>query len=323
MDHDENSARRIPKVSVCVVAYNHENYIGQCLQSLVEQDFDFDFEIIVGDDCSSDGTLRIVEDYVSRYPGMIKCLAHSKNVGACDNYILVHGQANGEYVAHMDGDDYALPGKLRSQVKYMDENPGCSMVFHRCLSLHQDGSLKGASGRLEVEGSCEFAEFLFRYPSASWHSAKMYRRSAGIKRDCGGEKFIDKHLHFEHGLNGLVGFINKDLAVYRVGVGVSSNIYETQRLALNSYEYAIQLGYDKKLMAKIIARECFEQGLRALLINDRGSFQNNVKLGFKSGYRTPRSLLAYCLMSWPGFYLYVRDWMRGARRRLGEYALCL
>ena len=70
------------KVSVCVVTYNQEKYIAECLDSLVSQETDFKFEIIVGEDCSTDGTRAIVQQYVDKYPDIVKPIFHDQNVGA-------------------------------------------------------------------------------------------------------------------------------------------------------------------------------------------------------------------------------------------------
>lgn len=307
----------MPKVSVCVVSYNQKLFIEECLESLIRQDVDFEFEIIVSDDCSTDGTRLIVENYVRRYPGLIRDVSPDANLGPFKNYLRVHEQARGEYVAHMDGDDYALAGKLRKQAELLDSNVDCSMVFHLCSSLYPDGSLTlpKSVGGFEP---CDFAQFIYRHPSRSWHSSKMYRRSANDFTKEKASEFIDKHIHFEHGLAGLVGFVDEVLGVYRVGEGISSNIYKTQKLALDSYSYAIKLGYDPDLIEKIIARENFEQGLRALSIGDHGAFSENVSIGYSNGYRTPNAVLAYALKSRPGVYRGVRDglrWLRGKVRK--------
>jgi cellulose synthase/poly-beta-1,6-N-acetylglucosamine synthase-like glycosyltransferase len=70
-----------PKVSVCVVTYNQEKYIGQCLQSVVDQETDFDFEVLVADDCSTDGTRLILHEFANKYPGIVKPILSEVNVG--------------------------------------------------------------------------------------------------------------------------------------------------------------------------------------------------------------------------------------------------
>src|SRR6185369_17391361 len=118
------------KLSVCVVTYNQENYIRQCLQSIIDQVTDFSFEIIVGDDCSTDNTRSIVKEYCDKYPEIIKPLFHQVNIGATRNYFAVHSKAGGEYIAHCDGDDYKIPGKLQKQVAFLDQHRDCAIVGH-------------------------------------------------------------------------------------------------------------------------------------------------------------------------------------------------
>ena len=73
------------QVSVCVVTYNQENYIAECLESLVNQVTNFRYEIIVGEDCSTDGTRAIVQRYVEKYPDLIVPLFYKENVGPVGN----------------------------------------------------------------------------------------------------------------------------------------------------------------------------------------------------------------------------------------------
>ena len=73
------------QVSVCVVTYNQENYIAECLESLVNQVTNFRYEIIVGEDYSTDGTRAIVQRYVEKYPNLIVPLFYKNNIGAVEN----------------------------------------------------------------------------------------------------------------------------------------------------------------------------------------------------------------------------------------------
>src|SRR5664279_5549236 len=117
-----------PKVTVCVVTYNQERYIAQCLQSLVDQEVDFGFEVVVSDDCSSDSTATIIKDFCQRYPGLVRAHFHEKNIGAYENFLFAHRQVAGEYAAHIDGDDLAFPSKLAAQVSALDADPACAVV---------------------------------------------------------------------------------------------------------------------------------------------------------------------------------------------------
>ena len=128
-----------PKVSVCLVTYNQENYITDCLQSIVTQKTNFPFEIIIGNDASTDNTTAIIEQYVQQYPHLIKHIKREKNVGGSVNYIDVHNQANGEYVCHIDGDDMMLPNKLQIQADFLDANPQYSLVASKGIIFTDEG----------------------------------------------------------------------------------------------------------------------------------------------------------------------------------------
>ena len=118
------------QVSVCVVTYNQESYIAECLESLVTQQTNFKFEIIVGEDCSTDNTRSIVQSYVEKYPGLVVPMFYEKNVGAVENIKQVYKAAKGKYIAHIDGDDMALPGKLQKQFDILEKNQDCSICVH-------------------------------------------------------------------------------------------------------------------------------------------------------------------------------------------------
>lgn len=100
-------------VSVCVVTYNQKEYIGECLESLVTQQTNFSFEILVGDDASTDGTDQIIQKYYDKYPNIIVPIFRQNNIGAVRNIIDIYKKASGQYIAHLDGDDLALPGNYK------------------------------------------------------------------------------------------------------------------------------------------------------------------------------------------------------------------
>jgi glycosyltransferase involved in cell wall biosynthesis len=172
------------KLSVCIITYNHENYIKQCLESVLNQHTDFDFEIIVGDDCSTDRTQEIVEDYRRRYPSIIKTIFQQERTGGALNYENVHSLAAGEYVAHLDGDDIFAPNKLRLQVQKLDENTDINILWHR-VNIFNDHGLSvcrpdGAGDFLDQKIS---RKDLILYGPFGPHSSTMYRRCKLKLRD--------------------------------------------------------------------------------------------------------------------------------------------
>ena len=137
---NETVLRKI-KVSVCVITYNHELYITQCLQSIVGQQCSFDFEVIVRDDCSQDGTLEIIRDFQARYPKIVKLLDASKNIGANKNILSVFSVVKGKYLALCEGDDYWLDvKKLEKQVAVMESQHELTFTAHPCV-IHDESGL--------------------------------------------------------------------------------------------------------------------------------------------------------------------------------------
>ena len=169
-----------PKVSVCVVTYNQEKYIRQCLQSIVDQETDFDFEVIVSDDCSTDETRAIVREFAEKYPRLVKPIFHEKNIGAFKNFVTTHNIANGELVSHCDGDDLFLPEKLQKQVIFFEKNSGCTVVWHRMNLFDDCGNFfPGEAGDYSMftNGIVTFEKAL-RFGAIAAHSSIMYRKCA-------------------------------------------------------------------------------------------------------------------------------------------------
>ena len=118
-------------VSISCITYNHEDYIADAIEGFLSQKTAFDYEIIIGEDYSTDGTKAIVEGYIKRYPDKIKMVTSAKNIGAIKNWKRVFNASQGKYIAECEGDDYWTdPYKLQKQVDYLEKNPDCTMCFH-------------------------------------------------------------------------------------------------------------------------------------------------------------------------------------------------
>lgn len=234
-----------PKVSVCVITYNQEKYISQCLQSIVDQKTDFDFEIIVGDDGSTDGTREIVRGYAEKHPGIFRLFLHENNIGAYQNFKFVHEQAIGEYIAHMDGDDYALPGKLQAQADVLDMDESCNLVWTPVLietapgKLHEQNEYfkKNALSRIYKRSD------LIKYGAIGTNSSKMYRRQISVNSiPLPNFELIDYFVNVIDIGNGVARFTGDEpLGVYRLGIGIASSGGKTKNLTLQSIEYFSQV----------------------------------------------------------------------------------
>jgi glycosyltransferase involved in cell wall biosynthesis len=120
------------KLSVVTITYNQEKFIGQALESIVNQKTNFEFEVLVGDDCSTDRTKEIIIEYANRFPKIIKPYFNKKNVGSLKNYLGTLSKVDSQYVAFCDGDDYWCDdNKLQEQVDFLDSHAEYSICFHQ------------------------------------------------------------------------------------------------------------------------------------------------------------------------------------------------
>lgn len=144
VEHYSNSVPNEPMVSVCVQTYQHADYIEKCLDSILMQETDFSFEILLGEDASTDGTREICKKYAEKYPSKIRLFLHHR-----ENNIEIRGKpsgrfnflynlysAKGKYIALCEGDDYWTDLlKLQKQVDFMEENKDYALI-------HTDHSYK-------------------------------------------------------------------------------------------------------------------------------------------------------------------------------------
>lgn len=121
-------------LSVVIVSYNQEKYIAKAIDSVLMQQTDFPFEILIGDDCSTDGSGAIIQRYADLYPDKIKFIKRSSNVGATYNAYDLNTRCAGDYIAYLEGDDYWIdPLKLQKQKDFLDKHK----EFHSCASRFQ------------------------------------------------------------------------------------------------------------------------------------------------------------------------------------------
>lgn len=130
-----------PAVSVCCLAYNHENFIEKTLYSILNQKTNFSFEIVIGEDCSTDRTREIIEKIKCKYPDKLSLLTSEENLGPYRNLLKTMRACNGKYIAICDGDDYWTDSyKLQKQFFYLEHHPNCS-VSYGAVQAHIDGHI--------------------------------------------------------------------------------------------------------------------------------------------------------------------------------------
>ena len=150
--------RMLPKVSVCVITYNHEAHIRQCLDNIISQKVNFEFEIIIGEDKSTDRTGEIVLEYQQKYPNLITVVSPPQNQGLWANVDRAFRACTGEYLTVIDGDDYWTSNeKLQKQVNFLDGHTEYAMCFHRVEIKNE-----GVDRNLGIESFADGMEFSIR-----------------------------------------------------------------------------------------------------------------------------------------------------------------
>jgi len=209
------------KLSVLMITYNHERYIRQALDSVLMQDVDFDFEIVVGEDCSSDSTRAILVEYSQKHPDKIRLLLRDRNMGAVPNFYDTLSQCRGQYVALLEGDDYwSGTQKLKKQVAFLDEHPDYASCFHNVIGHYEDGRKPDYSYvRADHKETLELEDLLVvnLIPTCSC----VFRRGLidPIPSWAFGLKMADYPLHILNAQFGKTAYLDEVMGVYRVHAG--------------------------------------------------------------------------------------------------------
>lgn len=203
------------KASIIVIAYNQEQYIEETIRSISSQKTDFEFEIIVGDDCSTDNTPKLLEQLAKEIP-QLKLLLHKENLGIIGNFMSVYNQAEGEYVAETGGDDYWIDmSKLQNQVDFLEKNKEYSLC---CTGYKRYYQNEGRFDEVQPETSEDISfEYLCRKNPIK-ATTTIYRKSLIPILD---ESFKaapveDWILWLKYAKLGKVRFLKDVTAVYRI-----------------------------------------------------------------------------------------------------------
>lgn len=286
-------SEKIPLVSVCVITYNQVEYIGQAVESVLSQDVNFEIEVIIGDDCSTDGTRTILDKIKQDNPEVVE-LNYLSTKGAGipgkENFINTFNKCRGKYVAFLDGDDHWTdPHKLSKQIKFMEEHPEYSMCHHKCKiskDFESNVKIKAYTGK-------ETDFYNAAQINPAFHSSVMIRRESVEKFDMNywiGDVYMgDWPLWVLATLNSKAFFLDEEMGVYRDSrEGLSSSIrYEEHlRSRIKFYKRLLELdNIDRKFLYKIISRFYLLEASNHLSNKEfnhfLSSFKNGIKYFFK------------------------------------------
>ena len=237
-----------PKVSVCMITYGHEKYIRQAIEGVLMQQFDFEVELIVANDCSPDATDQVIKDIIKSHPRgyLIRYSEHDKNIGMMPNFIFALQECKGNYIALCDGDDYWTdPLKLQKQVEFLEANPDYALCFHQVNVLKPSGEIVD-DFITKVPENYETIETLARLGNYIHTPSVVFRNI--IKEfpfEFQHSPIGDYFLYMMLAEYGKLKYLEEKMCVYRYGVGIYSSESNINMIIMLNKQYACLLSYLK------------------------------------------------------------------------------
>jgi glycosyltransferase involved in cell wall biosynthesis len=211
-------------VSVCITTYNHKNYIAECLDSVLMQQTNFRFEIILGEDESLDGTRELCIEYANKHPDKIKLFLRSRkdviyiNGNPTGRYNLTEclKSAKSKYIALCEGDDYWCDeNKLQKQIDFLESNTDYAICYHRVSELKNEKLLPDEMNSAETEMTYTLEDLARKN---FIHTPSVIFRNGLIEKFPGwynNSPAADYVLHMLNAKYGLIKYFPEPMAVYR------------------------------------------------------------------------------------------------------------
>src|SRR5690554_1377229 len=288
-------------LSVIVPAYNMAPFVNECLLSVLAQKTDFPFEVIVCDDCSKDRTREIIRSLKPRFDNL-SVIENEVNVGLVEVMRRMLQAAKGKYIAYMDADDVALPGKLQMQVDYMEQNLGCTICYHESevFDTLTGGFIKYYSRDFynsSLVPKIASIEHLVKYTVFLQASSVMVRNYPGIAGsvDHGNKIICDYPWHIMNSgkLKGTIDFIDEVLGRYRIhgaSFGAATQGSPERRIKVaeelaSACTLADQFGVEKEIVDFGIDHIYFSAALYFLKRTDYANFRLMIDKSVTAGVR--------------------------------------
>ncbi len=291
------------KVSVHMITYNHAKYIAQAIESVLMQQTDFDFELIIGEDCSTDGTREIVIEYQRRYPHRIRALLPEKNLGVRRNSDEVFSNCRGEYIALLEGDDvWTDRHKLQKQVRFMDANRSFSMcgTATRVVVCSKEGV--ESQGRLirpdVLKPHYDVADFLAGYPMQA--SSIVLRRGmvslpSWMNRVSNGD-FCFFALHAEKGPVGYLDEVTSNYRVHDGGLWTSKSLLERIRCQQEADDL-LDIHFEGRYRSLLRRREYGDSVAASRTLAGQGMFREARKI-YREAIRRHLRVMPLRVVAW-------------------------
>lgn len=211
----DKSSESNPKVSVLMLAYNVGKYVETAIQGVLSQITDFPYELVIGEDYSTDNTYEICKRYQESYPDIIRVLRRDKNLGVAKNTMDTYSHCRGEYITYCDSDDYMIDRhRLQIMTDFMDSHKDFGLCFHRMLNYYEDTGVKSLSngGQKQVTDIVDLAAM--NYITTS--SVMIRRANNETFPDwVGDEVLCDYAVQMLNAEHGKIYYFSRPMAVYR------------------------------------------------------------------------------------------------------------
>lgn len=205
-------------VSVCMITFNHEKCIGQAIENILNQKTNFELELIISNDCSTDNTNSVINNIIKEHPkgNSIKYFNHTKNLGMLPNFLFALKQCEGKYVALCDGDDYwTNDEKLQKQVDFLESNTDYSICFHKVGILQNHEIIEDAITRKVPETTTimDLAKGNYIHTVSVVYRNNLFKKFPRyFKKSPVGDYF----LHLLCARYGKIKYLDESMAIYRL-----------------------------------------------------------------------------------------------------------
>jgi glycosyltransferase involved in cell wall biosynthesis len=205
------------KVTALMLTFNHERHVGEAIEGFLAQETDFPCELVIAEDCSTDGTREVIRQYWEKHPDRIRVFLNRHNIGARRALARAYAWCRGEYVAYLDGDDcWTSPQKLQRQADLLDAHPEYALCFHSVEMVWEDDSQEAIVFRPHQIRDCYTLEDLFENNFIAACSP-MYRTGMRLERPAW--HFVgpvgDWWEHILYAQHGRIGYLDEPMGMYR------------------------------------------------------------------------------------------------------------
>jgi glycosyltransferase involved in cell wall biosynthesis len=282
------------KVSACIITYNQENFIRHCLDGAVNQVLDYDYEIVIGDDCSTDSTFAICREYADKYPDKIRLLSRAENMGMAANWVDTIQNCQGKYIAMCEGDDYWTDNnKLQKQVGFLESNPDYVLSFHKVSVLKASGEIV-EDFITNVPAEHETISDVVEKGNYIHTPSVVYRNIiTEFPMEFYKSPIADHFLYILLSKHGKVKYLNAEMAVYRHGVGIFTSqnsikitadlvrFYSCLLSYLEDGELKAMIYYKQDLAVDRLLRFTKYQYTRNAFLSKQKSFSDLMRIAFR------------------------------------------